>query len=554
MLAAQLGVRPGDDRLPDLSPSGWQAKDDLAKETLAALEQIQDAGPPADADERRCAKLLAERLPAALALSATGEHLRDVRPILGSLGSLQSIFILMPTATPDDWEVISRRMARVPTAVEGYVSSLREGIRLGLLAAPRLVEAELDQLADWMAAGNGRGWYAELARGAAGADGSGGAAAGAGASAVPESLRTDLDRTAASAITAVADLRRWLAAEYLPKTDGTPASAGADRYRLGSRLWTGAELDLDETYAWGWSEYLSLRDELNAEAGRVLPGASLQAAMRHLDETGEAIEGVEQVRLRLQQLMDEAIADLDGTHFDLAAPIKVVEARIAPAGSAAAPYYSRPSKDFSRPGRTFLPTRGRTRFPLWILVSTWYHEGVPGHHLQLAQWTYLSERLSTYQSSIGSVSACSEGWALYAERLMDELGYLTLPGARLGYLGAQIWRAIRVVVDIGMHLQLRVPHDSPIGAGQIWTPELAQQFCTAHSGHDADYVKSEVTRYLGAPGQAISYKLGERAWLAGREAASSAHGGKLDLKSWHMAALSLGPLGLDDLTAELGSL
>jgi uncharacterized protein (DUF885 family) len=191
---------------------------------------------------------------------------------------------------------------------------------------------------------------------------------------------------------------------------------------------------------------------------------------------------------------------------------------------------------------------------MWNLVSTWYHEGVPGHHLQLAQWTHLSEQLSLYQTTAGSVSACAEGWALYAERLMDELGYLSAPGTRLGYLDAQMMRAIRVVVDIGMHLELRVPADSPLAAGEIWTPELALEFFIAHSGRGRDFLESEIVRYLSAPGQAISYKLGERAWLAGRQAARAARGGDFDLKSWHMAALSLGSLGLDDLTGELAAL
>jgi uncharacterized protein (DUF885 family) len=253
-------------------------------------------------------------------------------------------------------------------------------------------------------------------------------------------------------------------------------------------------------------------------------------------------------------MMDDAIADLDGTHFDLAVQIRAVEARIAPPGSAAAPYYTPPSQDFSRPGRTWLPTLGRTRFPLWNLVSVWYHEGVPGHHLQLAQWAHLSEQLSMYQTSIGGVSACTEGWALYAERLMDELGYLSAPGTRLGYLDAQMMRAIRVVIDIGMHLELRVPADSPLGAGQTWTPELAHEFLAAHSSRDGAFIESEIIRYLGLPGQAITYKLGERSWLAGRQAARAAHGGDFDLKAWHMAALSLGSLGLDDLAGELASL
>jgi len=258
---------------------------------------------------------------------------------------------------------------------------------------------------------------------------------------------------------------------------------------------------------------------MRSEARQVLPGGSVLAAMRHLDDSSEAVSGAEQIRQRLQRLMGEAIADLDGTHFDLADRLKTVEARIAPPGSAAAPYYTPPSQDFSRPGRTWLPTLGRTRFPVWNLISTWYHEGVPGHHLQLAQWTHLSRQLSLYQTTAGAVSACAEGWALYAERLMDELGYLSAPGARLGYLDAQMMRAIRVVVDIGMHLRLTIPADSPLAPGETWTPELALEFFAAHSGRERDFLESEIVRYLSGPGQAISYKLGERAWLAGRQAA-----------------------------------
>jgi uncharacterized protein (DUF885 family) len=281
-------------------------------------------------------------------------------------------------------------------------------------------------------------------------------------------------------------------------------------------------------------------------------------AMRWLGTNGPAVEGVEAIRERLQAMMDDAIAALDGTHFDLAGPVRRVEAMIAPPGSAAAPYYTRPAQDFSRPGRTWLPTLGRTRFPLWDLVSIWYHEGVPGHHLQLAQWAYVSSELSTYQTSLGSVGANVEGWALYAERLMDELGYFSDPGERLGFLDAQQLRSVRVVIDIGMHLRLPVPDDAE-GAlaehrGQPWTPELARAFLGEYSGADVAFLDSELVRYLGIPGQAISYKLGERAWLAGRAAAQEKRGADFDLKAWHMAALSQGSLGLDDLAAELAQL
>jgi uncharacterized protein (DUF885 family) len=556
VLATDLGLRPDEDRLPDLSPAGQQAADELARSTLTSLDSVQRISAPADGDERRCARLLRERLEASLAMSAQGEHLRAVSNIFGPVQDVRGVFLSMPTATADDWAVVARRMARVGQALAGYRASLDEGARRGLLAAPRQVRSLVGQLDEWTATAGGRGWFADFAAGAgAGADAAGAATAGAaGQPTLQPALRADLDEAAASASSSVADLRQWLAADYLPRAEGTPDGVGEDRYRVCARSWTGADLNPHDAYAWGWSQYQSLREEMRAEAQRVLAGGSAIEAMRHLDDYGEAIEGVEQIRARLQQMMDKAVADLDGTHFDLADRVRIVEARIAPPGSAAAPYYTAPSLDFSRPGRTWLPTLGKTRFPFWGLVSTWYHEGVPGHHLQFAQWTHLSEQLSTFQTTVGDVSACTEGWALYAERLMDELGYLADPGARLGYLDAQSMRAIRVVVDIGMHLELTVPHDSPMFAGQTWTPQLALEFFAGQCGRDLAFLGSEIVRYLSAPGQAISYKLGERAWLEGRAAARAARGGDFDLKSWHMAALSLGSLGLDDLAGELASL
>jgi uncharacterized protein (DUF885 family) len=543
MIATMLGLPVGQDRLPDLSPAGLQAEAELRNSTLARLAAAEQAaaegGGVSDADERRCARLLRERLRTDLDYIASGERLRAMSIIFGPPQQVRGTFLQMPAATADDWAVIARRLAAVPAALAGYRESLAEGAGRGLYAAPRQIENVADQLRDWAESGHGKGWFAGFA--AAAADGS-------------PAQRADLDRGCAAADAAVAELRSWLQAEYLSGAAGTPDGVGADRYRLGARRWNGAELDLTEAYEWGWSQFREIMAQMNAEAASILPGASAFEAMRYLDEHSEVVEGVEEVRLRLQGLMDEAMVSLDGTHFDLADPIKVVEARIAPPGSAAAPYYTAPSKDFSRPGRTWLPTLGHTSFPLWGLISTWYHEGVPGHHLQLAQWRYLSDQLSVYQTSIGGVSACLEGWALYAERLMDEFGYLEAPGARMGYLDAQLMRAVRVIVDIGMHLSLTVPADSPMFAGETWTPDRGLDFAAAHSGRGREFMASEVIRYLGAPGQAISYKLGERAWLAGRDAARAARGSDFDLKAWHMSALSLGALGLDDLADELAQL
>jgi uncharacterized protein (DUF885 family) len=538
VVATSLGLRPDEDRMPDLSPAGQAAIDDLCRRALAALDALPPDSQAADGDERRCARLLRERLGAALAMSEAGEHLREVSNIFGPMHRVRDVFTMMDTQTPEDWAVVARRMGAVPGALAGYRESLALGAQRGLFAAPRQVTTVAGQLGQWLAAGAGAGWYADFA---AGAD-------------VPAALRADLDAAAAGAAQAVAGLRDWMTADYLPRAAGTPDGMGTERYLRSARLWTGADLDLAEVGEWGWSEYHRIRGEMQDEAQRVLPGASPAEAMRYLDEHSAAVDGEAQIRDRLQQMMDDAVTELDGTHFDLAERIRTVRAMIAPPGSAAAPYYTPPSQDFSRPGRTWLPTLGRTRFPEWSLISVWYHEGVPGHHLQLAQWVHVSDQLSLYQTSIGGVSACLEGWALYAERLMDELGYLKPAGARLGYLDAQMLRAVRIVIDLGMHLGLTVPAHSPVGAGQTWTPELAGEFFRASSGQDPAFIDSEIVRYLSSPGQAISYKLGERAWLAGREAARAAHGDGFDLKAWHMAALSLGSLGLDDLTDELARL
>ena len=538
LVGTVLGIRPGDDRMPDLSPEGNAAHDELRRATLAGLDAIERDGIAGDGHERRCARLLRERLTARLAVTEIGEHLRPVSNIISPLQSVRNIFTLMPTASDDDWAVIARRMAGVPGTLTGFRAALTEGARLGLFAAARQVVAVLGQLADWIAAGDGRGWFAEFADRAD----------------VPPAIRAELDRNAGTAIEAVADLRDWLAHWYLPRTEHTPDGVGADRYRVLVRYRTGADLDLAEAYEWGWTEFRRLTAELAQQADRVLPGGGVRAAMTHLDTHGTAVTGVEEIRRWLQDLLDTTIGELDGTHFDLSDPVKVVQSLIAPKGTAAAPYYSRPAQDFSRPGRTWLPVRGRTRFPVWNLVSTWYHEGVPGHHLQFGQWTTLSGELSRFQTGVGSMSANTEGWALYAERLMDELGYLSDPGIRLGYLEAQMRRAIRVIIDIGMHLELTLPGDAPMAAGQTWTPDLGREFFGANTARDDEFLDSEIIRYLGVPAQAICYKVGERAWLAGRAAAQSARGADFDLKSWHTAALGLGALGLDDLTDGLSRL
>ncbi|MFF2437921.1 DUF885 domain-containing protein [Streptomyces sp. NPDC058107] len=530
-----LGVEASSSRLPDFSPAGQEALAELARTTLVKLDAAEQL-PGADSDtERRCGRLLRERLTAELAVHEADESLRAVSNLHSPAHSVREVLTVTPTETDEDWAAIVERLRAVPAALEGYRTSLALGLERKLYGGPRATTTFIGQLTEWVG-DNGTGFFQTFV------------APG------PDALRADLDDAARQATTSLVALRDWMRDVYAPEIEGAPDTVGRERYARWSRYFNGTDLDLDEAYAYGWSEYHRLLAEMKTEAEKVLPGAGPWEALAHLDVHGKHIEGVDEVQAWLQGLMDEAIEALDGTHFELAERVRKVESRIAPPGGAAAPYYTGPSEDFSRPGRTWLPTMGETRFPVYDLVSTWYHEGVPGHHLQIAQWTHVADSLSRYQASIGMVSANAEGWALYAERLMDELGFLPDAERRLGYLDAQMMRACRVIVDIGMHAELEIPADSPFRPGERWTPELAQEFFGNHSGRPAEFVESELTRYLSMPGQAIGYKLGERAWLLGRENARKAHGDAFDAKAWHMAALSQGPLGLDDLVDELSKL
>ncbi|GHB78048.1 hypothetical protein GCM10010347_55600 [Streptomyces cirratus] len=538
VIGTYLGVAASSGSLPDYSPAGRAAVADLARATLARLDAAERL-PGADCDaERRCGRLLRERLTAELAVYEADEDLRTVSNIHSPAHEVREVFTLTPAETEEDWAAIAQRLRAVPEAFAGYRESLTLGLERGLYAGPRATATFVGQLTTWAGqdTDGDRDFFGDFV------------------AAAPEARRSELDKAAAGATAAVVELRDWMRDVYAPAVEGRPDTVGRERYARWSRYFNGTDLDLDEAYAYGWAEFHRLLAEMKAEAAKILPGAGPWEALKHLDEHGTHIEGVEEVQAWLQGIMDEAIENLDGTHFELAERVKKVESMIAPAGGAAAPYYTNPSEDFSRPGRTWLPTMGQTRFAVYDLVSTWYHEGVPGHHLQLAQWTHVADRLSRYQASVGMVSANVEGWALYAERLMDELGYLRDAEQRLGYLDCQMMRAARVIVDIGMHLGLHIPADSPFHPGERWTVELAQEFFGLHSGRPADFIESELTRYLSMPGQAIGYKLGERAWLLGRDNARAAHGDSFDLKAWHMAALSQGSLGLDDLVDELSKL
>jgi uncharacterized protein (DUF885 family) len=537
--ATDYGIAGHEAEMTDYSPEGIEARTELDRSTLAAL-----ADAPRDADrDRVAAEAIAERLAVRVDQEDAGERLRDLRIIGSPVQGIRQCFDLMPYDTTQDWEVAAERLGRVPAALESFRRSLEEGVRRDVVAARRQALACAEQAATWGGLDDHVTPFFLTLVERYDASGNGN-----------DALRRSLEQHARDATQAYAAMSEYLRAEYAPRATERDA-VGADRYATWAEAFTGTKLDLTETYAWGWDELHRIEDQMAKVAERILPGAGVPATIELLEtDPARAIEGEDDLRRWLQDLMDRTIAELDGTHFDIPEPVKKVEAMIAPPGGAAAMYYTPPAEDFSRPGRTWYPTLGRTRFPLWGEVSIAYHEGVPGHHLQVAQVVYLAEQLTRFQRTLGWTSGHGEGWALYAERLMGELGYLDVPDYELGMLRAQAMRSVRVVVDIGMHLELAIPDDERYHPGERWTPTLALPFVIERSYFPPEFMASEVDRYLGWPGQAISYKVGERVWLGARDEARARHGADFDLKAFHRAALDLGPLGLDQLRRELGRL
>jgi uncharacterized protein (DUF885 family) len=495
----------------DYSPDGYAARAALILTELTRLPVTSD-------DDRLAADHLRERLEAEAAWHVTGEPLRLLRVPFGLLSDLRDSVELLPHGDGQQWRGVIARLDAIPGMLACWRASLDAGRQRGHGAARRQALESAVQ-ADRYAEGTHTALVDAYGQGP---------------------LAGELQAAAARAHAAYAEMARYLREDYAPGAPEADA-VGADRYALAARQTLGADVDLREAYAWGWEELARIEAEMAREAERVRPGASVDEATALLDET-QFVVGPETYREWLQERHDWALERLHGRHFDIPEPLQTVEVTLARGSTSGAAYYTPPSEDLTRPGRTWWPLGGRERFAVWSELTTVFHEGVPGHHLQNGAARVAGDRLSRF-AKCTSVSGHGEGWALYAERLADELGWFADPGTRLGMLGGSAMRAARVVIDIGVHLDLPLPD------GSRWSFDKACEVLRQRGRAEPHRVHAEVVRYFGWPAQAIAYKLGERAWLAAREEAMRRPG--FDLKRWHTAALELGPIGLAGLADAL---
>jgi uncharacterized protein (DUF885 family) len=351
-----------------------------------------------------------------------------------------------------------------------------------------------------------------------------------------------MESAMAAAKQASAAFASYLESTYLPDAPSADG-VGRERYVRATRVFLGMEIDPEETYRWGWAQVADLRRQMVETAQLIDSSESLDGVVYLLKtDPSRCAHSQEEFVEFMAERLNAAVNELDGTTFDIPEQVKKVDVKIAPPGGALGAYYMQPSEDFSRPGSVWWSTGSKQVFPLWDEVSTAYHEGFPGHHLQNGVALTLGDHLSRLHRLLIWYPGYGEGWALYTELLMNELGYLEKPEYVLGMLSAEMLRACRVAIDIGSHLDLTIPDDASFHPGERWTFELAVELLTSYAFLGEDYAKSEVTRYLGWPGQAISYKVGERAILELREEFLGRGGG---LKEFHSRVLGSGAVGLD---------
>lgn len=527
--AVWLGIPGRVGEIGDYSPAGHDRYIGEAKRVLTALE----AAAPVDDVDRVTKTDLSSALELEIAAADAELHLRDLNVIASPAQGIREIFDLMSTDSVEDWATISTRLSNLPAAVDGYIETLRAGIARGVVPARRQVVEVAQQARKH---GDPLGFFADFTTDVRLSD----------ASELPASLAADLRSGAEASAAAYDRLAAFLETELAPAA-GDVDGVGRELYALRSRHFLGAVIDLDETYEWGIEELARMVDEQTRIAGQIVPGGSVADAIAALEsDPARKLRGTEALQRWMQETSDRAVAELSAKHFDIPEQIRALECMIAPTQEGGI-YYTGPADDFSRPGRMWWSVpEGVTEFDTWRELTTVYHEGVPGHHLQIGQAVYNRATLNLWRRQLAGTSGHAEGWALYAERLMEELGYLDDPADRLGMLDGQRMRAARVVLDIGVHLG-----KPRLDGSGVWDHDYALAFMRDNVNMNDSFVRFEVNRYLGWPGQAPSYKVGQRIWEQIRDAAQAREGSAFSFKDFHKRALDLGGVGLDTLKSAL---
>ena len=519
ILATEIGVDINQHQLDDFSPERIENDRNKVVAARSALLKIDAT----DFTDEITKHAMVSDFDSKLEIMDSGWVFRNLNNISSPIQDIRNAFDLMPVKTSDNWQNIYRRIAEIPKALSGYKETLQVGIRSNQTPARRQVVELMKQIIEL---GSARGPLGKLVV--------------AGSAEFPQ-LESGLQKSFAEALVALESFNEFLQQKLLPSTDNRDA-VGRELYALLSNSFLGTKIDMDETYLWGLQQLAEIEAQQVEVANQIRPGSTIKEAFELLDkDLAYRIEGAENLKVWMQGVSDAAIEQLDGVFFEIPHPLKALECNISSTNQGGI-HYTQPAEDFSRPGRMWwsIPD-GVSVFSTWREKTTVYHEGVPGHHLQLG-WQVYNKELNGWRRNVSWTSGHGEGWALYAEQLMHEFGFLDDPADRMGMLDAQKMRAARVVLDIGVHLEKEIPE-----GGKPWDFNYAKSFMKRHVSMNDKSMEFEVNRYFGWPGQAPSYKIGQRIWSQLRAQQEAKQGSHFDLKKFHSDALGLGGLGLDTL-------
>ncbi|WP_114905825.1 DUF885 domain-containing protein [Ornithinimicrobium murale] len=518
--AAEALGQQADLVVPDLSPETFAEQLAIARRTLAALGEATETDP----DEQVLRVALTERLTNDIALAESGFTTRLLAPLATPIHRVKQIFDNLPSRDADETGRLLRNLEQVPTALEQYRQTLTAAADQGFVAPSRQARLVAEQARGWGDPENG--YFRRLVGGMS-------------------SSSEALTRAGAAAAAATLELARWLETEHAARGSDQDG-VGHNLYRVTSSAFLGAQIDLEETYQYGWDRLAALTTEVDRLTRRISDDGPA-AAMEVLDDRpGQRLPVGPELVTWIEDRISASIRTLDGTVFDMPPAVHQCEGRLATPGSGVI-YYSPPDVGLTRPGRVYWSTPpGADTAPVWREVSTVHHEGVPGHHLQYAI-TMTQEHLHPWQRYLCHIHGYAEGWAHYTEGRAESWGLVHDDAERLSVLLAQRWRAARIVVDLGLHLDLPVPAGNGVTTATRWTREVGQDVLVEVAGMDRHTAVFEVDRYLGWPGQALAFCVGARLWEQALASARTTAGTAYDEKAFHMAALQLGPMGLDPL-------
>jgi uncharacterized protein (DUF885 family) len=524
--ASILADRRYNDQWTDSSLPAIKARLDESKAFLARFEAIDTTEFPTQ--ELLNQQLMVRDLRENHENARFEDWLMPVNQFGGVHIGLAQLVSQLPFATVKDYEDYITRLTKVPTVFAQIKVLMQEGMARKLMP-PRILLEQCVEQASALASDTPEKspFYAPVKK-------------------FPKSInRADQARLRSKVQAAVREqvlpsyvaFAKFLRDSYVPQGRSEPGlwalPDGADRYAAKVKENTTTDLSPLQIHEIGLNEVHRIEEE-QAAIGKRLGFANLEAFRKHIRSNRKLFaKSRNEILDRYRRHTKQMYAKLPMLFGRLPMQRMVVEeVESFRAKQAAGANYNRGTKDGSRPGvvqvNTYEPTKR-----LWIdMESTAYHEGVPGHHMQIAIQQELAE-LPPFRQQGGYV-AFVEGWALYSERLGKEVGFYSDPYSDYGRLQDEMLRAIRLVVDTGFH-------------AKKWPRERVVQFFHDHSTIDEVSVQSETNRYIAVPGQALGYKVGQLTILRLREKAQTALGAAFDIRSFHDEVLGSGALPLEVL-------